>query len=161
MLKILQTIVNFYKQDLFVRVTSSLMFLWYGVLRWFVLSIATHASTAWLHEPISAALFIYTIGFLMVIIFLPKQYRYQMFYESFVLSITNTFCLILMFGRYGKEPTFINYNFLILDFLILAYSVSMLYLCYRAKPSPQSVEQPKLPSILFSGLKYCFDSIKK
>ncbi len=151
---IIKAILAYYKKDSFVRISSTFMLVWFLILRWFVLALTCESSVAWLHDPLSAGIFIYTMGFLIAIMSIPKEYQSQLFVESVILSTIHGICLVLMLKLYGEEPTFANYNFLLLDALIFAYSVLMATVCWNAKKF--ATNQTKITSLVWNTLKcYC------
>ncbi len=113
-----------------MRFFTTILLIWYLVVRWIMLANTNQLSIEWLLNPSSLFVAFVSVGYLSITLF--SNNRDKSYYMLTVgLFLYNIVCVGLMTYDYLKDPSIVNLFYVILDIIISSYYVLNLTICYQ------------------------------
>lgn len=117
------------QNNILLKVSSLILFSWYGIFRWIILNNGNPESHDWLSNPMGNFIAMITILYLINFIFSTKINK-LFIVSTIALFILNIWCLIKMTIIFINDCSPINFGYEVMDISILFYYVVMMRYCY-------------------------------
>ena len=106
------------------------LIVWYGIARWILLSTSNPESQTWASNTLGNSMAIVIGVYLLAFVFMSTIQKSKLyFFVTIVLTLFNAWCLSGMCGIFIKDPSPVNFGYVMLDISILTFFNVMCIFC--------------------------------